>query len=96
MAINDGAGATLSSPNRFAVLPMEGWDATTDGRPTELVRRRWRRFASSGCGLVWGEATAVRPDGRANPNQLVLDETTVDEIAALRGLLDPEQVRASS
>ena len=83
---------TLVSPNRFAVLPMEGWDGTTDGRPTDLVRRRWQRFASSGCGLVWGEATAVRPDGRANPNQLVLDETTVDDIAALRGLLDRGQV----
>ena len=30
---------------------------------------------ASGCGLVWGEATAVRPDGRANPHQLVLDAT---------------------
>jgi len=30
--------------NRFAILPMEGWDAGRDGRPTDLVRRRWRRF----------------------------------------------------
>ena len=90
--ISDGSGGTLTSSNRFAVLPMEGWDATIDGRPTDLVRRRWRRFASSGCGLVWGEATAVRADGRANPNQLVLDDSTVEEIGALRGLLGPEQV----
>jgi 2,4-dienoyl-CoA reductase-like NADH-dependent reductase (Old Yellow Enzyme family) len=92
VVVDDGGGASLVSPNRFAVLPMEGWDATTDGRPTALVRRRWQRFATSGCGLVWGEATAVRPDGRANPNQLVLDETTVDDIASLRGLLDRGQV----
>jgi 2,4-dienoyl-CoA reductase-like NADH-dependent reductase (Old Yellow Enzyme family) len=90
--IRDGAAGTLRAPNRFAVLPMEGWDGTTDGRPTDLVRRRWQRFGSSGCGLVWGEATAVRADGRANPNQLILDERTVDEIAELRGLLDPTQV----
>ena len=90
--IGDGHGAVLGAPNRFAVLPMEGWDATTDGRPTDLVRRRWRRFASSGCGLVWGEATAVRPDGRANPNQLVLNESTVEGIAELRGILAPDQV----
>ena len=90
--IGDGSGGTLTSSNRFAVLPMEGWDATIDGRPTDLVRRRWRRFAASGCGLVWGEATAVRADGRANPNQLVLDDSTVEEIAALRGLLGPGQV----
>ena len=90
--IGGGAAGTLTAPNRFAVLPMEGWDGTTDGRPTDLVRRRWQRFAASGCGLVWGEATAVRADGRANPHQLILDERTVDEIAALRTLLDPTQV----
>jgi len=92
VAFTDGAAGTFSAPNRFAVLPMEGWDGTESGAPTDLVRRRWDRFAASGCGLVWGEATAVRPDGRANPHQLVLDRTTVDGIAALRARLDPAQV----
>jgi NADPH2 dehydrogenase len=85
-------GIARRAPNRFAVLPMEGWDGTDDGRPTELVRRRWERFAMSGCGLVWGEATAVRRDGRANPHQLVIDRTTIDDLAALRGLLASEQI----
>ena len=67
--------------NRFCVLPMEGWDGTTDGRPTDLTRRRWQRFGLSGAKLIWGgEAVAVRPDGRANPNQLMLNESTVEEI----------------
>lgn len=88
----DGSAGRLTVPNRFAVLPMEGWDGTEDGRPSDLVRRRWQRFAESGCGLVWGEATAVVPEGRANPNQLVINESTVDELAALRALLDPAQV----
>lgn len=92
VTIRDGSAGELRAPNRFAVLPMEGWDAGTDGRPTDLVRRRWRRFGAGGSGLVWGEATAVRPDGRANPNQLVLDESTVDDVAGLRALLAPEQV----
>ncbi|MEQ8841054.1 MAG: NADH:flavin oxidoreductase [Acidimicrobiales bacterium] len=92
MTITDGSAGTRFAPNRWAVLPMEGWDAEPDGRPSDLVRRRWGRFASSGTGLVWGEATAVREDGKANPRQLVLDETTVDDIAALRELLDPRQV----
>lgn len=57
--------------NRFAVQPMEGWDGTPDGLPSELTLRRWRRFGRSGAGLVWGgEAFAVREDGRANPRQL--------------------------
>ena len=28
--------------NRFCILPMEGWDGTADGEPTDLTRRRWR------------------------------------------------------
>ena len=74
--------------NSFAVLPMEGWDAETDGLPNDLVRRRWSRFGLSGAKLIWGcEATAVRPDGRANPNQLMILPETVGEVAKLRELL---------
>lgn len=74
--------------NRFAILPMEGWDGTPDGRPTDLTRRRWRNFGLSGAKLIWGgEAVAVRHDGRANPNQLLLNEETQTELAALRELL---------
>jgi NADPH2 dehydrogenase len=74
--------------NRFCILPMEGWDGTLDGRPTELTIRRWRRFGLSGAKLIWGgEAVAVRRDGRANPNQLTIDEGTVADLAALRETL---------
>jgi 2,4-dienoyl-CoA reductase-like NADH-dependent reductase (Old Yellow Enzyme family) len=49
-----------------------------------LTRRRWRRFGASGAKLIWGgEAVAVRTDGRANPNQLLLDENTLPDIAEL-------------
>lgn len=71
--------------NRICVQPMEGWDGTPDGRPTEHTVRRWRRFGRSGAKLVWGgEAIAVRHDGRANPNQLLLTRDTVADIARLR------------
>lgn len=74
--------------NRWAIHPMEGWDATSDGRPTEAVVRRWRRFGESGAKLIWGgEAMAVRPDGRANPNQLILSPANRDEIAGLKRVL---------
>lgn len=74
--------------NRFAVLPMEGWDAEPDGAPTDLVRRRWSRFGQSGAKLIWGgEAVAVRHDGRANPNQLVINPRTAHHIAGLRSIL---------
>ena len=71
--------------NRFAVLPMEGWDGDDDGQPTDLTRRRWRRFGKSGAKLIWGgEAVAVRHDGRANARQLVINEATVGSLAELR------------
>ena len=64
---------------------MEGWDGTADGRPTELTRRRWRRFGMSGAKLIWGgEAVAVRHDGRANARQLVINEATAGSLAKLR------------
>ncbi len=74
--------------NRFAILPMEGWDGTADGHPSELSMRRWRRFGMSGAKLIWGgEAVAVRHDGRANPNQLVACEHTLADLAALHEML---------
>jgi NADPH2 dehydrogenase len=55
--------------NRIAVQPMEGWDSTADGNPTESTLRRWQRFGLSGGKLIWGgEAVAVSHEGRANPN----------------------------
>jgi NADPH2 dehydrogenase len=71
--------------NRFCILPMEGWDGTEDGEPSDLTRRRWRHFGVSGAKLIWGgEAVAVRQDGRANPNQLLLTTRTQASIARLR------------
>jgi 2,4-dienoyl-CoA reductase-like NADH-dependent reductase (Old Yellow Enzyme family) len=71
--------------NRFCILPMEGWDGTESGSPTDLVERRWQRFGQSGAKLIWGgEAVAVQHDGRANPNQLVINSRTVGELGALR------------
>jgi NADPH2 dehydrogenase len=100
----DPAGASpLAAPfekdgvrvgNRFCVLPMEGWDGTAEGEPSDLTRRRWKRFGVSGAKLIWGgEAVAVQHDGRANPNQLVLTSRTQAAIGALRETL-VEQHRA--
>ena len=93
-ALLPSAASPLSQPfeldgvrvgNRFCVLPMEGWDGTADGEPSDLTRRRWRNFGLGGAKLMWGgEAVAVRHDGRANPNQLTLTPRTQKSIAALR------------
>jgi len=97
-ALGTGPDAPLAQPyrrkngfvigNRFCMLPMEGWDGTTDGRPTDLIFRRWRRFGISGAKLIWGgEAVAVRADGRANPNQLMINEQNLSDLTALRKAL---------
>ena len=76
-------GVTIG--NRFCILPMEGWDGTTDGKPSDLTIRRWKHFGSSGAKLIWGgEAVAICHEGRANPNQLVLEDRTKQALSDLR------------
>ncbi len=95
--IETGPAAPLAQPmsvcgrqltNRFCILPMEGWDGTEDGMPSERTRLRWANFGRSGAKLIWGgEAVAVRGDGRANPRQLCLAAHTEGAIAGLRETL---------
>lgn len=64
-------------PNRMAVHPMEGCDGNEDGSLGELTIRRYKRFAAGGAGLLWFEAVAVVPEGRANPRHLWIHEQNV-------------------
>jgi 2,4-dienoyl-CoA reductase-like NADH-dependent reductase (Old Yellow Enzyme family) len=81
--------------NRIAVQPMEGWDGTVDGNATENTLRRWRRFGRSGAKLIWGgEAVAVAPEGRANPNQLLIAPHTEKTLGRLRGAVIDEHRNA--
>ena len=74
--------------NRFCIHPMEGWDGTVDGSPTDATVRRWKHFGASGAKLIWGgEAVAVSHEGRANPNQLLINEHTKSELGSLREAL---------
>lgn len=93
-----GCVSSLSQPaeiyghkvgNRWALLPMEGWDCMPDGRPSALTRRRWLRFAESGAKLIAGtEAGAVMHAARSNPHQLLLSRETLpalkDTVASMR------------
>lgn len=100
-----GAGSPLAQPltragirigNRIAIHPMEGWDGTPDGNPSENTLRRWRRFGRSGAKLIWGgEAVAVSHQGRANPNQLVVAAHTLKGLAELRAALIEEHRQAA-
>lgn len=73
-------GKTLD--NRWAILPMEGWDCDGAGVPTEYTLRRWRNFAASGASLIAGvEAAAVMHAGRSNPRQLMVSEKSLPTLA---------------
>jgi len=105
--IQTGANSPLDQPldrvlingkrigNRFAIQPMEGWDGTPTGGITDDMLRRWARFGESGAKLIYGgEAMAVRPDGRANPNQLMLNRENLAGISQLRqALIDAHRAR---
>jgi len=74
----------LRAGNRWCIHPMEGWDANRDGTPSDFTKRRWLHFGYSGAKLIWGgEAAAVRPDGRANPNQTLATPENKAGLAAL-------------
>jgi NADPH2 dehydrogenase len=80
------SGKTIG--NRLCILPMEGWDGTKDGKPTDFTKRRWENFAKSGAKLLFGcEAVAVRHDGRANSRQLVMNEANFPDFVELFQLL---------
>jgi len=97
---SEGADGPLGEPlevlghrlaNRFAIHPMEGWDGTREGGPSEATLRRWHNFGESGAALIWGgEAVAVTADGRANGNQLCTTAGADPRatLAALRGAID--------
>ena len=61
-ACSAAEGSPLAAPlplgdrvagNRFCIHPMEGWDATETGLPTDTLLRRWRRFGESGAARLW-------------------------------------------
>jgi len=79
----EGANYRFTIPNRLCAHPMEGCDGTADGRPDELTTRKYKRLAAGGSGLIWVEATAVTPEGRANPRQLWLHKNNLDAFKQL-------------
>lgn len=81
--------------NRVVIHPMEGCDGTEEGGISELTRRRYLRFAESGAGIIWFEATAVSRECRANPRQLFLNEKTMPEFRQLLNEIRETAIRSS-
>lgn len=91
--LESGPDSPLASPvvtgsfgigNRWAILPLEGWDSDPDGNPTDGTLGRWEAFGRSGVKTIWGESAAVRLGGRSTPSQLLVSGDTEDGIRRLR------------
>jgi 2,4-dienoyl-CoA reductase (NADPH2) len=69
--------------NRIVVQPMEGYDSTDNGSPSDLTMRRYMRYARGGSGMIWVEAVAVSEEGRSNPHQLWVHQGNSDKYKLL-------------
>lgn len=78
------------APNSIAILPMEGCDGNEDGSPSDLTLRRYKRFSSGGAGLLWVEACAVIPEGKANPRQLQINKNNVKSFKDMVDMMNKE------
>jgi len=70
-------------PNRLGIQPLEGFDGTYDGKPEDLVFRRYERYGKGGAGLIWFEAVAVMDDGKCNPRQMTIKDENVKDFKLL-------------
>ena len=70
-------------PNRLVIQPLEGFDGTKEGNPSDLIFRRYDRYAKGGSGLLWYESIAISNDGRCNPLQMIISEHTIGAIRRL-------------
>lgn len=75
-------------PNRMVIQPLEGFDGTREGNPSDLIFRRYKRYAEGGAGLIWYESITVADDGRCNPLQMIIKKETIPEIKRLVGETD--------
>ena len=75
------AGNKLS--NRFAIQPMEGWDANADGTPSEQTMRRWQRsdWGDDEEDMVWWCTEA--PEAYVGDRPVI--ESLGDELQAMIG-----------
>lgn len=78
---------THTAPNRFIVLPVEGRDSNSDGTPSEMTRRRYRRYAAGGAGTIHFEAVAIWQQGRSSDLQLMISEKNTPAIKSLVNLV---------
>lgn len=90
--INKFSSKSITLENRLVIHPMEGCDGDSLGAPGELTKKRYERFGQSGASIIWYEATAVIPEGRANPRQLMINSNNIDKFQELVKIADESRM----
>lgn len=83
----DVKGDNIHFKNAIAIHPMEGFDSTENGAPSELTKARYLRFANSDAGLYWFEAVAISNESRSNDRQLYINDENVNDFKELVSLI---------
>lgn len=77
--------------NSMSIHPLEGFDGNLDGSPGELSFNKYKRFAKSGVGIIWFEATSISKDGIGNTRQFYINKDNVSDYKRLVKAVDEEQ-----
>ena len=73
-------------PNRIAIHPMEGADATKEGAPTKYTKERYINYANGCAGLIWFEACSIDfPEAKTHNAMLLISKKN---LPALKELVD--------
>lgn len=91
--INKTGSKTFTLGNRLVIHPMEGCDGDNKGAPSDLTKKRYERFGQSGASIIWYEATAVVPEGRANPRQLMITNENIEKFKELIKIADESRIK---
>jgi 2,4-dienoyl-CoA reductase-like NADH-dependent reductase (Old Yellow Enzyme family) len=72
-----------TAPNRIVFQPMECNDADSNGNPSDLTIRRYRRFAEGGTGIIFSESLTLTTESRARKSQMAITEQNAEGLAHL-------------
>jgi len=69
--------------NRLAIQPLEGFDASEEGTPSDLTFRRYKRFSAGGAGMIWFESCSTSPKNKSSRWQCHITETNLPDFRQL-------------
>ncbi|MDO4548870.1 MAG: NADH:flavin oxidoreductase [Clostridia bacterium] len=81
----DIGGKTVK--NRLLAQPIEGFDSSGNGAPSDRSIERYRNLANGGSGTIWMESISVNGQGRSCSRQMWINGETVKAFQALNDVI---------